>query len=341
MISVIMSVHNTKEEYLRPAIESILNQTYSNFEFIIIDDNSDSRTKNILKSYQDERIIIHTNSQNLGLTKSLNIGINLSRGKYIARMDSDDISLKTRLEEQLKYMEEHPDVVLLGSFTRPINTKKVNRQHWTDNQDILKIRLLFYNIGIAHPTAFFRRDFLLNNNIKYDETYPKSQDYAMWVNVIKYGKIAVLPKALLEYRIHSDQITSQKRSEQIDCENRIILRQFEEYGFQLNDRERSIISSIYRGETDASNDEIKRLFKKMVSVNYQKRIFDKELFKRELIRVWIVSGIKQYKKAGNSRMLLSSMTLKLLCPSYFFHVLSFFIFEDSRFRAAINKFKRK
>ena len=115
LISVIMSNYNTPEEYLREAIESILNQTYKNFEFIIIDDCSTDNSLEIIKSYNDERIVLIENEENIGLTKSINKGLAVAKGEYIARMDADDVSLPQRFEKQINYMNDHTELIVCGS----------------------------------------------------------------------------------------------------------------------------------------------------------------------------------------------------------------------------------
>ena len=117
-ITVLMSVYNTKEDYLREAIESILNQTLREFEFIIINDASNEQTINILDQYNDDRIIRIDNEVNHGLTASLNKGLSVAKGEYIARMDADDISYPNRLELQYQYMQKHPNVAILGGWTK-------------------------------------------------------------------------------------------------------------------------------------------------------------------------------------------------------------------------------
>ena len=115
LVSVIMSNYNTPEEFLRASIESVLNQTYSNFEFIIVDDCSTDNSLEIIKSYQDERIVVLENKENLGITKSLNRGLEIAKGEYVARMDADDISFPKRFETQVEYLKNNPQVIVCGT----------------------------------------------------------------------------------------------------------------------------------------------------------------------------------------------------------------------------------
>lgn len=213
-ISVLMSVYNTKERYLKEAIESILFQTYKKFEFIIIDDGCNQDTVRILESYVDDRIRLIHNVSNLGLTKSLNIALKAANGKYIARMDADDVSYKQRLQKQYEYMEQHQDVDVLGSWYRIGNS--IRKCEGTISSEWRWVRMLFGNHGIVHSTAFIRRNFLDKNCLEYDETMKKAQDYKLWVDCLKHGaKIRVYPEALICYRIHDGQISNVQEAEQL------------------------------------------------------------------------------------------------------------------------------
>ena len=163
-ISVIMPVFNTQVSFLKEAVDSILTQSFKEFEFIIIDDGSTDRCREYLESLSDPRIVIIHNDKNLGVTKSLNIGLRVARGKYIARMDSDDISLPFRFEKQFTFMENNPEIIVCGSKigvvgkSRNLTTSK--KVHFTDMEEY-RIKMLFVNPGPSHPTAFFRHDKMI------------------------------------------------------------------------------------------------------------------------------------------------------------------------------------
>jgi glycosyltransferase involved in cell wall biosynthesis len=145
-ISVVMTAYNS-ERYIGPAIESILNQTFHDFEFIIVDDGSSDETDKIVRSYNDKRIVYTKNEKNLGQTKSLNIGIKLSRGKYIARMDADDISHSRRLQTQFDYLEKHNDVSILGSWAEYIDYNNKKIRNFKTPTDPLEIRAYLAGSG--------------------------------------------------------------------------------------------------------------------------------------------------------------------------------------------------
>lgn len=207
-ISVLMCVYNG-DVFLVEAIESILAQTFSAFEFVIVDDASSDQTARILKRYAelDSRIRIITNEKNLGLTKSLNIGLAACRGKYIARMDADDIALPERFMTQYWFMEEHPTLAVLGSFVQIIDEKGkvLGERKLAVIYEHIKERMLFNNQFI-HSTLFFRSDILKENG-GYDENFRKSQDYELMFRLAAKYPVANLPEKLLKLRFHTGSIS--------------------------------------------------------------------------------------------------------------------------------------
>lgn len=205
-ISVIMSVYNTPIEYLQCSVESILNQTYTDFEFLIVDDASDNADiSKFIRSYQDSRIIFMKNKTNRGLTVNLNRLISISRGKYIARMDADDIAMPKRLEKQFFYMERHPNVNILGCFAKA--DIGVHMFGGNMSYQMRKVKMLFYNAGICHPSAMLRKCFLKEHHLSYDEVFTKAQDYDLWCRCLEWTNLVAYPEELLYYREHPGQIT--------------------------------------------------------------------------------------------------------------------------------------
>lgn len=212
MISVVMSVYND-EKYLSESIESILYQTYHDFEFIIINDGSTDRSLDIIYRYQDKRIKV-VNQDNIGLTKSLNKAILLSQSKYIARMDSDDISLPDRFEKQIRFLEENKEYALVGTNTIKIDTCgnkiEINKTKYT-NEEICST---FKNRNcIAHGSVMINK-LLVGDLLKYDETFPYAQDFRLWTKIAMEFKIANLQLPLYKLRIHKDSISKMKIEQQ-------------------------------------------------------------------------------------------------------------------------------
>ncbi len=215
-ISVLMSVYNGSR-YLRESIESILNQTFTDFEFIIIDDFSTDNTWEILTEYanQDHRIVLIKNEQNIGLTKSLNKGLKIAKGKYIARQDADDISLLNRLKKEVFLLDRQPEVVLVSCEIEYIDSEGYSggTSQRACHPDLIPWYLLFYNYLGGHSQIMFRREPILKL-YGYCEDYRYAQDYELWCRVAEIGKIVILPEILLKYRCHSKTLSSEKKLEQ-------------------------------------------------------------------------------------------------------------------------------
>jgi glycosyltransferase involved in cell wall biosynthesis len=206
-----MATFNTPHEYLRASIQSILNQTYSNFEFIIIDDGSSNNDSKVIKEFKDNRILFFQNSVNIGLASTLNLGIKLSNGKYIARMDSDDIALKNRLMKQITYLEKNPTIDILGSSALYFGSYE-KRVNFKRNDNLIK-PFLFLGNPICHPTVVFRKKIIENNNLLYPVNQ-RSEDYAMWIKCFELGlKFHNLNEISLKYRVHSKQVTQNNNLE--------------------------------------------------------------------------------------------------------------------------------
>lgn len=200
-ISVIMSTYN--RAYLLPkAIDSILNQTFSDFELIIINDGSHDKTNVVLKEYQqkDKRIKVIKNQTNLGLIESLNKGLAFANGRYIARMDDDDLSVPTRFERQLEYMEKHPDITVTGTtqYAYDKNFFVPVQKVWVEaDADELAV-FSHYNVPILHPSAMIRSGFIKKHGIRYQKGYDSAEDTPFWHSIVrKGGKIVRLAPPLV------------------------------------------------------------------------------------------------------------------------------------------------
>lgn len=214
MVSVIMAIYNEPEKWLRESIESVLTQSFSDFEYIIINDNPD-RNADFLRKYQqeDSRIVIINNDRNLGLTKSLNIALLRARGKYIARMDGDDITHPKRLELQYQFLEKNNHISLVGSWVKTFGGKK--NQKWRNPTTPSKLKTaLFFGNRISHASVMFRKDKFLEKNLKYDLSFQKAQDYDLWYRASLKLNLSNLNKFLLYYRVHEHQISSGNKTEQ-------------------------------------------------------------------------------------------------------------------------------
>jgi glycosyltransferase involved in cell wall biosynthesis len=220
-VSVLMSVYDG-EKYLREAIDSIVAQTFKDFEFVIINDGSTDRTAEILNSYDDSRMRIINNPTNLGLPASLNHGLGVAVGEYIARMDADDLSLPERLSKQVTYMDAHPEIAASGTWAKDIDAdghefgerclpfgERMKYEFWRPSP-------------IVHPSAIIRRSHL--GSLRYDIRLPHAQDYDLWLALKARHELGNLPEFLLLYRVHPASITSRHRGGQIRSTHEIVAR---------------------------------------------------------------------------------------------------------------------
>lgn len=211
-ISVVMPAYNA-ERHIREAIDSILKQTFEDFEFLIIDDGSIDETPAIILSYNDPRIVRIENDKNTGLSYSFNRGIHAARGKYIARMDADDISKTDRFERQIKFLEENPEVGIVGSIVQLIDEdSKPGKIFKRPLKHIeLKWQCLF-SIPFVHPSVMGRAEVFKEN--PFDEALHNSEDYELWSRLVfeKDIKFANLPEALLLYRVSRSSFTQSLNS---------------------------------------------------------------------------------------------------------------------------------
>lgn len=212
LVSVIMPVYNSGK-FLREAINSILNQTYKNIELIIIDDGSSDNSINIVKSYNSEKIKFYINEKNMGVSLTRNKALDLSKGKYIALMDSDDISPLDRIEKQVDFLEKNPDFGLIGghyeSFTEyPFYTKRKFRKHCLNHIEN-QVNLNFIG-SIAAPTAMFRNDVIKDNNIYFDTDLKVGEDFDFWRRIGKFTNVTNIDHFLIRYRKHPSNTTKNK-----------------------------------------------------------------------------------------------------------------------------------
>jgi glycosyltransferase involved in cell wall biosynthesis len=212
-VSVVMSVYNG-ERHLRQAVDSILCQTFTDFEFIIVDDGSTDRTPEILANYADERLVV-IRQPHAGLSSALNRGIQIASAPYIARMDADDIALPERLEQQLAYLEAHPEVGLLGSWVYLINEQGeiIGQLSFPTDSNEIRRRMIVRNL-LIHPTVMMRRELVIKAGL-YDKDCRYVEDYDLWFRMLSLCLIANLPIPLLKYRISETATTAKRQREMV------------------------------------------------------------------------------------------------------------------------------
>jgi glycosyltransferase involved in cell wall biosynthesis len=257
VISVLMPVFNA-EKYIRQAIESILSQSFKDFELLIFNDCSTDESLSIILSFEDPRIKVFNSPRNLGYLVHLNNGIKQSRSKYIARMDADDICHPYRFEKQIAFMESHKEFGLLGTWAKICDRDELLKP----STDDLSIRLDQLKMNqFIHSSVLIRKTILEKYNLNYDKELYTAEDYDLWVRISEFCKIGNLSEVLIQYRVHNSQISAVHSDRQINNANKIRIGMLEKLlEKKLNDEEKKsyldLINNIANVE-DMTFDQIK------------------------------------------------------------------------------------
>ena len=213
-VSVVMPVYKTKPEYLREAIESVLNQSYKDFEFLILNDSPKNKEiDDVIKSYKDKRIKYSKNTKNMGIADTRNKLIDMAKGEYIAVFDHDDISLPERLKTEVEFLDKNPDIGVVGSWAEFFGTK--NYIYKTPEKDAVIKMCLTDNSCMSHTSCMIRKSVLTQNKIKYESFYSPVEDYCLWARLMEKTKFHNIQQVLVRYRCHENNTSILSRSEQI------------------------------------------------------------------------------------------------------------------------------
>jgi glycosyltransferase involved in cell wall biosynthesis len=286
-ITVLMPVYNA-DAYLRVAIESILAQTFTDFEFLIINDGSTDDSEKIIVSFNDSRIRYIKNDTNLKLIATLNRGIDLSAGEYIARMDADDISTAERLQTQFDFMEEHAEVALCGSWFEIFGIKnEVVKYVEAHNEIMMK---MLYQCHLCHPSVIMRKSMIEHFSAKFDPRFLHAEDYDFFSRVGEKFKLANIPKVLLRYRHHGNSVSSQNTITQ--STNSLVIRQrlFKDIGLEVTGEEIELYRSIAQYEYKKTEEylvQAQTLLESLVAANNQSGFFEKQFFQTYASQLWL------------------------------------------------------
>ncbi len=308
-ITVLMPVYNG-EEYLRDAIKSILYQTFKDFELLIINDGSSDQSEEIIKSFIDHRIHLIKNERNLGMVDTLNIGIKEARGKYIARMDQDDISLPSRLKKQYDFMENNPEIGISGSWVKKIGKKKNFISKYYTEHNELSAYLLF-GTPFAHPTIIMRKAIIEPNNLFYNPEYKNAEDIELWSRAFAVTKITNFPEVLLYYRSHSKSTSQQTPDERSNAATKIKLKLLNKLNLNPTFEELKIHTSPYKliNLPEKELDKFENWFRKIADANDRIVLFDKKSLNTILANRWFLlcyinstMGLKSWQKFWQSKL---------------------------------------
>lgn len=313
LISVLMPVFNA-EKYLVEAVDSILHQSYSNFELLIFDDGSTDNSLKIIKSCNDPRIKFFHSAKNIGYVKHLNKGIDIAKGKYIVRMDADDVAYSTRLEEQINFMEKEPSVGVCGTFVEVFGKIAYIARHPIKHEQMI-VNLLYFT-PIIHPSVIIRKEVLDHYRIRYKQAFLYAEDTELWYQLSKVTRLANIPKVLLKYRTHDHNVSVTKwESNQLGLIKKIRLLQYEAL---LERQLKKIEKDFIQEELDINPVNlylISRFFQEIKTTNRKKQLYKSQIFHQFLNEriLGLVSGNFQF----NRQYFLALMAYPFLYPSTF------------------------
>lgn len=305
LVTVLIPVYNGAM-YLREAVESILNQTYRNFELLIIDDGSTDNSEEVILSFNDPRIRYLSNSINQGLINTLNLGLRSAKGKYIARMDQDDISLPNRIEKQVDFLENNSEIGLVGTAFQIIGDEKYHAYY--SDHDHIKLAFVFYN-SISHPTVMLRSEICKEHSLFYHKEYIHAEDYKMWIDFVLKTKIANIPEVLIKYRKHDTQICNvysvPQQSMTIQIQKEYLLNN----GFSFSDIELNLIQKLHHQPEGKGDIELFMLMDKFYSQNLRLLFFDVSILSSFLLKIYKENILEIVKVDKNLKSYLKTSIL--------------------------------
>lgn len=312
LLSVLMPVYNAAP-YIEAAVRSILEQTFIDFELLIFNDGSKDNSSDIIRSIQDNRIVFTDSVQNLGYVTHLNEGLRRARGKYIARMDADDIALPARFAQQIALLESNHEIGLCGTAYELFGalTSRVNVP--LDDQEIRKYLLTDSPMG--HPTVMFRKDLVDKYSLYYDRNFMPAEDFKLWYDFSKITKIENIPEVLLRYRVHSHQISSYLNDVQRNNADKVRVLQLTEKGFNLSEDEQQLYCKIIHRsvnpKTAAELETLLDLMWKIIKENNRLHAYDPLWFKMLFEFAWrdAVNNISKYNLAYLRPIFFSSKSI--------------------------------
>jgi glycosyltransferase involved in cell wall biosynthesis len=281
-----MPVYNV-EKYIKESVESVLNQTFTNFELLIYDDCCTDDTIKIIEQFNDNRITIIKNDENIGLTKSLNKGIKIAKGKYIARTDGDDICMPDRFEKQLKAFEGDSELGICGSWFLNFGDRDGITTYPEFHIDI-QIGLL-YQSQFCHVSVMIKKAVLEQNNLTYNENFVTAQDFELWSRIAHVTKTRNLPEVLMKCRFHSSSISVLKKEQQLRNRDQIIENQIKRIGYEKKIESVQLFIDFCNSRFDFNFQELEWLkvfLKDLIVENNKSNFIEKMLFENEIKEKW-------------------------------------------------------
>ncbi|OGR33185.1 MAG: hypothetical protein A2091_02805 [Desulfuromonadales bacterium GWD2_61_12] len=286
-VTVLMPVYNGAR-YLPEAIESILGQTFVDFELLIIDDGSTDESATVVAGYPDDRIRLIRQPSNRGLITALNLGLELSRGEFVARMDADDISLPLRLSRQVEYLDNHPEVGICGSWLEAFADDI--RTQWVvpTKHDEIICSLVFESV-MYHPTVMLRKQLLADHGLRYDALYPHAEDYELWSRCGQYFQLANMDEVLVYYRLHEQSVGQTQATTKLQSANRVRGKMIERLNLACRQEELTLHCSLGIWQQPGEADFLKRSHAwllRLQSANAVMKCYPEPDFSRVLALRW-------------------------------------------------------
>lgn len=294
-----MCTYNPNFSFFKEAIRSVLNQTYKNFELVIVNDGSTVDVASVIYHFNDSRIKFINNYENKGLTACLNQGLLKCTGDFIARMDDDDICIENRLERQVEFFNTNTNANIVGSDVEVFGLeRRISHYLLKGSRSEQQVDLFFRNVGLAHPSVMIRKNFLDRHHIRYNERFVKGQDYGLWVDCVQFDKLYCIPEVLLKYRIHSKQTSKQAKDKQIFAQRLIRIEQLKRMGVEADDSEIDIHLKLCDNTevlTLKKLDCLGRWILKIERTNRKSGYLNNQTLKRELGKKFVVNLIRSTK----------------------------------------------
>lgn len=298
-VSVIIPVYNA-EQFLRESIESILNQTFTNFELIIIDDASTDSSFEIIQSYSDSRIRVFRNEINLGSAATMNKGIKESAGEYVARMDADDISLPHRLEKQVTYLDTYEGVYVVGSWVKVIGDTHEYVWKYASESDLLSAYTLFI-CYIAFPSVMMRKKLFTQEGLWFKTDFRRAEDFEVWARASHVVKLANIPEVLLNYRVSNTNTSNIFENEYTTWLHSIYREQLQRIAIVPSERELYVHRNacLINGPYDlAFAQEASEWFEKIYHHNERVHVYNRAALNRVLEHFWYALMLRSIKEPG-------------------------------------------
>ena len=288
-VTILMPAFNGAN-FIGAAIKSILCQAYNNFELLIIDDASTDATCDIIEKNSDPRIKLFKNEKNIGVAGSLNRGLNLARGDYIARMDADDISLPDRLLKQVTFMDQNPEIGISGGFVQYFGSG-ISFVHKVPRKPEEIAAFIPFDTPLCHVTVIMRRSMIEEATLRYDTSFTQSEDYELWSRAIECFPMANLPDVFVKVRLHSASVTKNNQEEMCRQVTVIQQRLLKKLGVSAHSDDLKFHIRVGRGYRLHSLDEVRAAelwLNRLQAANKSTNVYDADAFACTIGRVWFI-----------------------------------------------------